>query len=277
VNPRSARDEDALRWELVASKYERGKFMDPLLARQFRRVHLELCRRWAPATEDPRVLKTDVFGEATCPPRAFSWEIGRPENLVSSDISFELTKTAKANAKRLGYTTASYVVGDARTLPYRDNSFDLVVSDSTLDHFEDTDDITLGIRELARVLRPGGVLIITLDNPRNLSEPLFRAWLALGRGPYFIGKTLSPGALHRTMRDAGLEVTDAATILHNPRFFAKAGMRLLRRLRPPAYETVAERLLDWSDALGKVPTGILTGQFIAARGVKVSRASSDGA
>ena len=217
---------------------------------------------------NPRVLKTDVFGEATCPPRAFSWDIGQPENLVGLDISFDLTRTAHENAVQLGYGAASYVASDARALPFADGSFDVVVSDSTLDHFNETGDITVGIRELVRVLRPGGVLIITLDNPQNLSEPLFRFWLSIGRGPYFIGKTLSSRRLRRVMRSEGLEVTHTTAILHNPRFFAKAGMRLLRRLRPPHYERVARGILKAHDSMEHLPTRLLTAQFVAARGVK---------
>ena len=109
----------------------------------------------------------------------------------------------------------------------------------------------------------------TLDNPSNFTEPLFRAWLSLGRGPYFIGKTLSSSKLQRVMREEGLEVTHSTAILHNLRFFAKAGMRLVRRMRPPYYETIAERTLRANDALEHLPTRLLTGQFVAARGVKV--------
>jgi SAM-dependent methyltransferase len=261
-------DTDARRWDLTAAKYRGGKFMDPLLAQQFRRVHLNLCRAWAPSTKNPRVLKTDVFGEATCPPRVFSWDIGEPEHLVSVDISFGLTRAAQENAVQLGHGAASYVAGDARVLPFADGSFDLVVSDSTLDHFQARNDIRRGIRELARVLRPGGVLIVTLDNPSNITEPLFRAWISLGKSPYFIGKTLSLSSLQHTMREEGLEVTHGTAIIHNPRFFAKAGLRLLRKIRPPYQETIAEWMIRAPDVLEHLPTRLLTGQFVAARGVK---------
>ena len=268
-------DTDARRWDITAERYKGGRFMDPLLAEQFRQTHLRLCRSWAPDTENPRVLKTDVFGEATCPPRAFSWDLGQPEKLVAVDISFGLTQAAHENAVQLGYGAASYVASDARILPFADDSFDLVVSDSTLDHFHDTSDIAVGIRELVRVLRPGGVLVVTLDNPHNLTEPLFRFWLSLGRGPYFIGKTLSLRSLQRVMREEGLEVTHSTAIIHNPRFFAKAGMRLLRRIRPPHYEVLARQTLRAHDAMEHLPTRLLTGQFVAARGVKTMQPATE--
>ena len=261
-------NKDVQRWEFTSRKYGGGKYMDPLLDEQFRRVHLELVRRWAPQLEQPRVLKTDVFAEATCPPRAFSWDIGSTDRLVSVDISPSLLTQARENAIALGHGNTAYTAGDARALPFADGSYDIVVSDSTLDHFHDADDIRLGLAELARVLRPGGVLIVTLDNPSNLSEPLFRLWIALNMSPFFIGKTLSAHSLRKALTDLDLDVTDATAILHNPRLFAKAGMRLLRTLRPPGYERAAARLLRMSDAMEHFHTRYLTGQFVAARAVK---------
>jgi SAM-dependent methyltransferase len=261
-------DKDVRKWEFTSRKYSGGKYMDPLLDEQFRRVHLDLIRRWAPQLEQPRILKTDVFAEATCPPRAFSWDIGSTNRLVSVDISPSLVMQARENARALGYGNSAYTAGDARALPFADGSFDVVVSDSTLDHFHDKDDIRLGLAELARVLRPGGVLIVTLDNPWNLSEPLFRLWIALHMSPFFIGKTLSARSLRRALTELDLDVTYATAILHNTRLFAKAGIRLLRMLKPPGYERVAARLLRMGDTMEHAGTRYLTGQFVAVRAVK---------
>ena len=58
---------------------------------------------------------------------------------------------------------------DVRELPYEDGTFDAVVSTSTLDHFETVAEIGEALRELRRVLAPGGTLVVSLD---NLSNPL---------------------------------------------------------------------------------------------------------
>ena len=46
-------------------------------------------------------------------------------------------------------------------------SFDVVLSTSTLDHFDRRDEIAVALAELRRVLADGGRLLVTLDNPAN--------------------------------------------------------------------------------------------------------------
>jgi len=46
-------------------------------------------------------------------------------------------------------------------------TFDTVLSNSTLDHFDGAAQIRVSLAEPARVLRPGGRLLVTLDNPAN--------------------------------------------------------------------------------------------------------------
>lgn len=52
-----------------------------------------------------------------------------------------------------------FSVGDARKLPYPDNTFDLVLSLGLLEHFKKSADKTIVLREQARVLKKGGYLV----------------------------------------------------------------------------------------------------------------------
>ena len=54
-----------------------------------------------------------------------------------------------------------FVIGDALNLPYRSESFDIVVCNSSLEHF--LNDIK-ALKEAYRILKPNGFLILTVDS-----------------------------------------------------------------------------------------------------------------
>lgn len=259
---------DAAQWQYTAERYSGGRYMDPALARHTREVNLELVRRWAPPLASPRMLKTDAFADATCPARAFSWFLHDAGQLVCYDIAPGLTAQARDNAALFGRPDTVYVTADARYLPFRDDAFDLIVSDSTLDHFHTTDEITVALREHARILKHGGVMIIALDNPHNATDPLWRLWRRCRQGPYFIGKTLGRSQLVTSLEGMGLRVTDTTAMLHYPRLVTKRFLRVLRRVAPRRSEAFATRMLGLLNLLERSPSRYLTGLFIAVRAVK---------
>ena len=78
---------------------------------------------------------------------------------VGIDISGNSLRTARKLATRLGRSNVCFSQGDLHRLPFDDNTFDVVHSWGVVDH-------TLVPRqvmaELARVLRPGGYLIVAV-------------------------------------------------------------------------------------------------------------------
>ena len=63
---------------------------------------------------------------------------------------------------------------DGRSLPYEDNSFDAIFSCSSFEHFGSEADIRQAIGEACRVLKPGGVAVISTEF--KISGP--RDWFA---------------------------------------------------------------------------------------------------
>ena len=215
------------------------------------------------------VLKTDLFAEALCPSRAFLWDILKTKcNLIGIDISGEITSQAKTRTAQYATNWAEYMNCDIRHLPFINNSFDLVISDSTLDHFRYENEIVTALSELSRVLKPGGTLVITMDNKGNVTEPLFRLWISLGLAPFFIGKTYSIRELKQALTTVGLCVTDVTAIVHYPRFLAKMVIRLLRKISPSKFDHCIRRGLSLLDSLENKRIKYLTALFIAAKAVK---------
>ena len=73
------------------------------------------------------------------------------------DLTPEMLRQASANVPEAGF-----VEGDLREIPAADEAFDLVVCGLALAHLHDLD---AGVAELARVLRPGGRLVVSVLHP----------------------------------------------------------------------------------------------------------------
>lgn len=80
--------------------------------------------------------------------------------VVGIDTGLNAILAAKRVARRLD-VEATFVVGDARYMPFRDGSFDAVFSFGVLDHFS-MDDSRRTLAEVARCLKPGGTCLIQL-------------------------------------------------------------------------------------------------------------------
>jgi len=77
-----------------------------------------------------------------------------------------------------GAPAGAYVAGDAANMPFASGSFDLIISNHSLEHFTLLDET---IREIGRVLRQGGGLYIAVPDASTLTDRIYR-WLARGGG-----------------------------------------------------------------------------------------------
>ena len=98
---------------------------------------------------------------------------GRVRRSVGLDLSAEALRAARTTFQQrqagAGDAQASFVLGDGRRLPFREASFDSIICTETLEHVADDGAV---LSELARVLKPGGRLAVSV--PDTLPEVIQR-------------------------------------------------------------------------------------------------------
>lgn len=240
---------------------KRGHYLDAFFADLKRKAYLALISRWGGVPLHGRVLKTDLFEEAMGPD-AFLLELGKsPGLLIGMDVSSEGVGRAKANDVE---RRARYLLSDARYLPFREGSIDLIVSPSTLDHFADPADLGKSLREIRRVLSPNGRLIITLDNRQNVSDPLLRLANRLGMVPFFLGRSYTVKELRRELDAAGLDVVETTALVHHPRLSAVAASFIVRRVGWPLLTRLVRSVFLSMQPIQDSRAQYFSGCFVAA-------------
>src|SRR5207248_10569188 len=86
----------------------------------------------------------------------------------------------------------TFIHGDVLALPFHDESFDVAVVGFGI---RNVADLTAGLRELRRVLRPSGRLgILEITTPRGILAPFYRLWF--DRIIPLLGRLLPGGAAY---------------------------------------------------------------------------------
>ncbi len=116
------------------------------------------------------------------------------DNTIVLDASIPMLEKARSN-------DLETLRGDVRTLPMRDASVDGVVSVDAIHHFPEVESV---IQEAARVLRPGGAMVIREFDPTTIRGHglVFGEWLVGFESTFY-----TPGAIETYMERAGLDVT----------------------------------------------------------------------
>ena len=87
---------------------------------------------------------------------------------LGMDPSLDAVLAARRVSKQLG-VDADFVVGDARFLPFADNSFDTVFSYGVFQHFSE-ENVKISLDEAARVLKAGGVTLMQMPNKYGIRQ-----------------------------------------------------------------------------------------------------------
>jgi SAM-dependent methyltransferase len=118
---------------------------------------------------------------------------------VAADLSPVMLRRARAEADRLGIHWIEFVEADVEALPIEDRSFELCITYTGLHCFPDP---PAAVREMARVLKPGGELRGTSVVKRaGIRQDAFVRLMQIG-GVFGPGLTLRE--LESSLVDAGL-------------------------------------------------------------------------
>jgi ubiquinone/menaquinone biosynthesis C-methylase UbiE len=100
--------------------------------------------------------------------------VGDEGSIEIFDIQQEMLDHTMRRAERRGFANVHPTQGDARSLPYDDDSYDAAVLVTVLGEIPDQD---AALRELKRVLKPGGRLVVgeLLGDPHYVTEAALRS------------------------------------------------------------------------------------------------------
>ncbi|MFH1964804.1 MAG: class I SAM-dependent methyltransferase [Acidobacteriota bacterium] len=254
-------------WNTVADNI-RSEVSNDLWRQHADCLNTELLKRFLssyPSFE--RTLKTDLFDESLGSGLVpFLSKISK--EAAGIDISYFTTLYTSESHTQCLAVNASVIAP-----PFRGKSFDLIVSNSTLDHFSTEKEIGVALRSLARVLQPGGHLIWTMDNPANPIVGLRNA-LTRRRGtigflvPYKIGKTWNLQKMVRETSALGLDVVDTALIMHCPRILVVQFLKCLKILKKNASGKMISKGLRAMETMESLPSRAISAHYCAVHAIK---------
>ncbi len=198
----------------------------------YQRDEQRLFRDFLPDLAGLKVMKTDLWDEAKNT-RILRWAAGEGAEAYGIDISPPIVRLARQG---FGDLRLRAPVSDVRRLPFREGSFDAIYSMGTIEHFLESE---MAVREMFRVLKPGGRAIIGVPNRFDpFLRPLMVALMyRLGLYGYGYEKSYSRRALRQMVEAEGFEVVAESGILFIPGWLRILDLVGNAWLRPLTYLT----------------------------------------
>lgn len=150
----------------------------------------------------------------------------RPDaRLVAFDLSHQMLRRAR---NRVDSGRPRYIAGDMMRLPFVDDSFDCVTCGWVIEHLPDP---RPGLRELGRVLKPGGSLLLMATEDTISGAVVSRAWKC---------RTYNRIELESACEEVGLPWKEQLWFTRFHRFFKMGGI-LVEATNPAEVSTTLER------------------------------------
>jgi ubiquinone/menaquinone biosynthesis C-methylase UbiE len=191
--------------------------------------------------------------------------MGPCSKLVGVDLSSGMLEVARRKAAAAG-VAATFQVGDAEALELPDGTFDLVVCNSVYHWFPDR---SRAIGEMARVLRPGGQLLLG-----TIASPGYEEWMGVvntvwtrlfGSACTALPAMPTPGELSGQLRAAGMGIEIfryqiTPFLVTEPRTFLSMMAVVAPVWLPESPDGDAQRVLEETLGALQSPSGFLCTQ-----------------
>ena len=176
----------------------------------------------------------------------------RDAHVVACDLGLEelrqvlsIGAVMRADGEIADGVVLESVNGDATGLPFADGSFDRIIASEVMEHIVNDEG---ALAELARVLRPGGVLAVTI--PARLPERICWALSSDYHAPAQVGghvRIYGRHELRDKMAAAGLEGLGShrAHALHSPYWWLRCAVGPNRPIADSRMVSLYHRLLTW--------------------------------
>ena len=158
-------DSIAVRYDLMNRLFSAGIDM------KWRKKTISLLKRI-----DPKKILDIATGTADM--AILASRILNPEKVVGLDLSAEMLELGRKKIEKEGLANKiALVKGDAEAINFPDNSFDAVTVAFGVRNFENLEN---GLKELLRVLKPGGMLVILeFSKPNRGFKNLYNLYMGI--------------------------------------------------------------------------------------------------
>lgn len=204
-----------------------GKITGNAYAETYMRIK-KVDRRLSLKMISPSMSILDVGGGLGLDDLLFAHEGAHP---VIVDLNHEDLKNGKRICRDLRlHDNFNHLIADARHLPFKNESFDMVTSFSSIEHLPKRYQFKIWIREMTRVLKNRGKFILTTSNKLWVMHPIARLSFGLKRHSpehFFTPKEIVAESEQCNIR---VEAFDAGTIFYRNYFLIPLPNKLAEAL-----------------------------------------------
>jgi ubiquinone/menaquinone biosynthesis C-methylase UbiE len=134
--------------------------------------------------------------------------------MIGLDADVSALRQAKVYARDVEKCVSSWICGDVCCLPLKDQSFSLILSLGVIEHLKSRQQQSL-LREVCRVLRPKGFLLLSTPNKGNLFHTFWRCYSYFRRTWAFgYERSYYSTELAEMVQQAGLRLLGAMSFGH---------------------------------------------------------------